>query len=219
MATFADILQGLNTRLTTGMNQPLTQLGLQMLAQSGPQANNPGFGARLGQAGMGFAQQQGQMQELQQQQMLRQIQQQQIAAAAAKQESENRARSRVQSMIQSDPNILANNPLARAVLESTGDYSAIGDLAKLGPQTPAAPRMPWQFEQKLPTGEAVQHIYDPAAGGYQAGQPFRPTAQQNVDIRGAQLGLGQQRWESEQQFKESQAAERASQFQQTLGQR
>lgn len=219
MATLTEMLSGTGGRLGQAFNDPWTQLGMQMLQASGPQANDPSFGARFGQAGAGFMQAQQQAAQLQQQQLLRQVQMGQLAKQARSQETEEQARKRMMEMIAQDPTMLANNPLARAWLETTGDVSGLKGLADFGPKTPGAPKMPWQFEQKLPTGEAVQHIYDPESGGYQAGSPYRPTAQQNVDIRGAQLGLGRQQWETEMQFKERQAAEKAQQFQQSLGQR
>ncbi|MBI6887215.1 hypothetical protein [Pseudomonas putida] len=112
---FSDLLTG------DGLNQlfqnPAMLAGLQMLAQSGPQAGNPGFGQRLGAAGINTVQQLQQQQHSQALQQYRsammQQQQQQLAlqqqAAQAKADQQQR-----QAQALQDPQLQAAlGPLAR----------------------------------------------------------------------------------------------------------
>ena len=55
MAGFADAFSAEN--IGNLMNDPRMLMGLAMMQQSGPQAGNPGFGQRFGQAGLGAMQQ------------------------------------------------------------------------------------------------------------------------------------------------------------------
>ena len=86
MAGFADAFSAEN--IGNLMNDPRMLLGLQMLAQSGPQQGNPGFGQRLGTAGMNTVQQMQQAQHSQQlnayRQQMAQLQAQQMQMAQAK---------------------------------------------------------------------------------------------------------------------------------------
>ena len=207
MATFADMFNTAGTKLDTAFNNPFMQLGLQMLAQSGPQQGNPGFGQRFGAAGLGFMDQRAQAAEAQYKQQMRQAQMAQMQREEAQRQADAATRKQLQEQVRANPSLLANNPIARAVLEGTGDYGALGDLSKYGPPKDTAPKAPWQYEQFTPTGEAVQYTYDPGTGGYTAGQPFRPTKQQAIDVQAAQVGQARQRWETEQQFKERQQNE------------
>lgn len=79
MASFQEMFSAENVQKL--MADPRIQLGMQMLAAGGPQQGNPGFGARLGQAGQGF------MQDQQQAQLMRasQLQMQQHQAQAQQQ--------------------------------------------------------------------------------------------------------------------------------------
>lgn len=215
MATFAEIMQGLGGKLDTGINSPFTQLGLQLMQAGGYQPGPITGGQRLAQAGQGFMQQRQQAQEQQQAQMMRQLQMQQVAAQQQASQREEAKRQRIMEEALRNPNLVPGSPLANAILQQTGDISGIADIAKIG-QPAGQPKMPWQYEQNLPTGEQVQFTYNPATGRHEPSQPFRPTAQQAVDVRSAQVGLGQQRWETEQQFRERQAAEKAGQFQQGM---
>ncbi|MBP5057599.1 hypothetical protein [Pseudomonas chlororaphis] len=109
MATIMEMLnQGLG-----GLNTPLGQLGTNLLAQSGPQAGNPGGGARLGQALAGMSEQQ-RAQALQQyrEQMIAQqqaAQDFQVQQARAKAEQQQR-----QQQAFADPNLQAQlGPMAK----------------------------------------------------------------------------------------------------------
>lgn len=121
---FSDLLTG------DGLNQlfqnPAMLAGLQMLAQSGPQAGNPGFGARMGQALGGTATQLQQLQHSQQlnayRQQMAQLQAQQMQMAQAKAQAQQEAQQRQQQAFQ-DP----------AVLEQMGPLARILSAAGLGP--------------------------------------------------------------------------------------
>lgn len=76
------------------------------------------------------------------------------------------------------------------------------------------PKMPFQYSMAQPTGDQVQYTFNPATGGYDASQPYRSAQQQGVDVRSAQAQERRQQWETEQQFRERQAKQQASQFDQ-----
>jgi len=78
MAGFADAFS--QESIGSLLSDPRMLLGLAMLQQSGPQAGNPGFGARLGQALGGTA---TQLQQLQHSQALQQYRRQMIEAQQA----------------------------------------------------------------------------------------------------------------------------------------
>ena len=207
-------MRGMGGQLEQGFNNPFTQLGLQMLAASGQMPGDPSFGQRFAAAGQGFMQQRQQAAELEQQKLLRQIQMGQLAKQLGQQETDAATRKRLQEMVKNNPDILANSPLARAVLESTGDVTGIAELAKVG--QPATPKQPYTFEENLPGGEKQQYIWDQATGGYRTTQPYRPTQQQAIDMRGAQFerqqglreqqaGVKQDQWQAEQALREQQA--------------
>ena len=108
MASFMDMLNaGIG-----GLNTPLGQLGTQLLAQSGPQAGNPGGASRLGQAlaGMGDMQARQMLQQYRQAQIQQAEQQHalQMQQAQAKQDQQQQWQQRLQ-----DPNFLASLGPAR----------------------------------------------------------------------------------------------------------
>lgn len=222
MATFLEMMQKANGNLGTAFQNPWTQLGLQLMAAGGQQPGDPTLGQRFAQAGQGFMNQQAQQAELQQQQLLRQIQLGQLNKQVKAQEMDEQTRQMVRDRVKSDSSILANSPLARAVLEATGDISGIADLAKIG--QPAAPKAPFTYEENLPGGERQQYIWDPSTGGYRATAPYRPTQQQAIDQRAQQFqqtqefkqqqaNTQQQQWQAEQGVREQNAsasADRAS---------
>ena len=193
MASFADMLnQGLGALTGT----PLGQFGTQMLLASGPQANNPGFGARLGQAVQGMGQQQLQQQQLEQTNMLRQIQQATMMRQMQQMKQEQDAREGVRTAVQNDPTLLANNPMARQILSQTGDVGMAGDIAKLGGGGPKPPTMKQTYDQYNPDGTVTQQIYDYQTGQYKQGATYTPTAQQRVNLeqefRPQEFGLKKQ---------------------------
>lgn len=219
MATFYEMMQGAGGQLDQAFNNPWTQLGLQMMQAGGQMPGDPSFAQRFGAAGQGFIDQRQKAAEMQQQQLLRQIQMGQLAKQIGQQETDAATRKRLQELVKNNPDLLASSPIARAVLEATGDPSGIGELAKIG--QPAQPKQPYTYEENLPTGERQQYIWDPARGGYRATAPYRPTQQQAIDQRGAQFerkqgleeqkfGVGQQQWQAEQGVRE-QAAGTAAQ--------
>lgn len=112
MGAMSDILRGINTGLE-GLNTPLGQFGTQMLAQSGPQAGNPGGVQRLGQAlqGMSEAQRVQALQAYRNQQVQLGEQQQQLAIAQQQAKAEQQQR-QVEAL--KDPNLQAQlGPIAR----------------------------------------------------------------------------------------------------------
>lgn len=222
MATFLEMLQGAGNNLNAGFNSPWTQLGLQMLQASGQMQGDPSFAQRFGAAGQGFLKQQQESAEQQQQQLLRQIQLGQLAKQVQGQDSEEKRRKMLIDAVKNNPDILSNSPLARAVLEATGDVSGIADIAKIG--QPTAPKVPYTYEENLPTGERQQYIWDQATGTHRATAPYWPPQQQAIDQRGQQFeqtmgfkqqqaGTAQSQWEQEQAVREQQAGTAAQRAQ------
>jgi hypothetical protein len=127
VAGFADAFSA--DSLNQLFQNPAMLAGLQMLAQSGPQAGNPGFGQRLGTAGMNTVQQMQQAQHSQQlnayrQQMVQQQQAQmamQQQAAQAKQDQLQRQQAAFQ-----DPAVLEQmGPLARMLAQQGLDPTTV----------------------------------------------------------------------------------------------
>lgn len=176
MASIVDMLnQGFGA-----LNTPLGQFGTQMLLASGPQANNPSLGNRLGQAFQGMGQQQLQQQQLEQTNALRAIQQATLMRQARQMQQEEERRTKVQELAK-DPNFMANNPMARQIIGATGDFGMAADLAKLQPGI-KPPTMKQTYDQYNPDGTVTQQIYDYDTGGYKQGATYTPTAQQRVDL-------------------------------------
>lgn len=190
MASFVDMLnQGFGA-----LNTPLGQFGTQMLLASGPQANNPSLGNRLGQAFQGMGQQQLQQQQLEQTNLLRQVQQATLLRQAKQMQQEEERRTKVQELVQ-DPSFMANNPMARQIIGAIGDFGMAADLAKLEPGV-KPPTMKQTYDQYNPDGTVTQQIYDYDTGGYKQGATYTPTAQQRValeqEYRPQELAVKQQ---------------------------
>lgn len=203
MASFMDMLSGLGDKIGAGyqdfsqnfdarMQQPMTQLGLQMMLAAGPQQGNPGIGSRMAQALAGYSQNAMQQQQVAQQAQLRKIQQQEIEARQQAMEGSQQQRRAVMDYVKANPNILANNPLARGILENTGDVSRLDDIAKLTGGAVPQPKTPWQYKVSNPDGTVTEHTYNPQTQAFEAGQPYKPTAQQMVDISGRRADIAEQ---------------------------
>lgn len=201
---FADYLNP--NRLQAAINNPWTQIGMQLLAAGGPQAQQMSGGQRFAQAVQGFQAQQAQQQELQMQQALRQIQMGQLQRQERKDTREEQSVEQIRNMINNDPNMLSQYPIARAVAGMTGDLSKVGELIKATqPSTVGQPKTPWQYKTTDAQGFVTEHTYDPATGRFVQGTPYRPTAQQAVDLRGAQFATGVDQFERQQSLRERQA--------------
>lgn len=215
MATFMDMFNQAGQKLDQGFNSPWTQLGMQILNQSGWQPGDPGTGQRLGAAGMGYMEQRAQAAQaarLQQQQML---EQQKIM-------SEVMSREALRQRAEQDPEFMKDQPVARAVILSGGSMSDAKNAADLGGKGAGAPKMPYHYPIKNPDGTETQMIYDPQApGGYKPGATYRPTSQQNVDLSGQRLEMqgaqgdvrlqqGAERLELDRQRLEQQASAQAA---------
>lgn len=198
MASILDMLnQGLGN-----LNTPTGQLGIQMLLNSGRMQGNPGFGQRMGNALGGMQQMQYQQQQQEMQKLLRDQTQQELLLRQYGVMQQQKQREAVREMVKNDPNFMANNPQARALLEATGDTGFAADLQKLNPvQKP--PTMPGVFEKYNPDGTVVQQIYNPQTGSYDSGPAYTPTdrmranayvqkTEQEMQLAPAELGVKQQ---------------------------
>ncbi|KJZ37201.1 hypothetical protein [Pseudomonas fluorescens] len=110
---FADILNNLGTGIGNLTATPLGQLGIQLLANSGYDPNNAGFGQRLGNSFQGMQQMQNQqaLQQYRHDTIATEQQRQQQLQAQAQAKADQRAR--YQRALQ-DPNFLATlSPTAR----------------------------------------------------------------------------------------------------------
>lgn len=183
MATFTDMFNQAGQKLNQGFDSPWTQLGMQLLNQSGWQAGDPGFGQRLGAAGMGFMDQRAQAAQaarLQQQQMLEQ----------QKMMAEMQSREVLRRRAEEDPEFMKEQPIARSVILAGGTMADAKSASDMGGKGPGAPKMPYHYPIKNPDGTETQMVYDPQApGGYRQGATYRPTSQQNVDLSGQRLEL------------------------------
>ena len=121
---FSDLLTG------DGLNQlfqnPAMLAGLQMLAQSGPQAGNPGFGQRLGAAGINTVQQ---LQQQQHSQALQQYRQQMIQQQQADMQMRQQAAQAKAEQLQRQQQAFQDP----AVLEQMGPLAKMLAAAGLGP--------------------------------------------------------------------------------------
>lgn len=188
MATFMDMFNQAGQGLSGAFQNPWTQLGMQMLGQGGWQAGNPGFGQRFAAAGQGFMQQQAQAQAAQRAQVTQQLEMAKAKAEYEKTQREQQTRQTIMERVRNDPTFMSDSPMARSILEITGDPSQLKDLGSLQPKGPGAPKMPYHYAVKNPDGTETQMVYDQSApGGYRAGATYRPTSQQNVDLRGQTL--------------------------------
>lgn len=176
MAGFSDAFS--SDSLNQLFSSPALLMGLQMLAQSGPQQGNPGFGQRLGTAGMNTVQQLQQAQHSQQLNAYRQqmIQQQQADMQMRQQAAQTKAEQlqRQQAAFQ-DPAVLQQmGPLARQLaqmglgVEDVLRANAADNLNAHRQATLA--QQASQFDQRL------SH-----QGGGQSSGPRMPTQRQVLD--------------------------------------
>lgn len=114
---FADLMAQLNHGVGNLTGTPMGQLGMSLLAASGPQQGNPGGAARLGQALQGMSQ-------LQAHQALQQYREQMIAAQQADHQlRQQQAQARIEQQQRqqdafSDPEFLATlGPMARLMAQ------------------------------------------------------------------------------------------------------
>lgn len=202
MASFMDMLNaGIG-----GLNTPLGQLGTQLLAQSGPQAGNPGGASRLGQAlaGIGDMQARQMLQQYRQQMIAQQQADQQLRqqAAQAKADQQTQWQQRLQ-----DPNFLASlGPVARQFAQlgvdpseliraTSADNLQAHRAATLQQQAqqfnerqahagaggaehgPKVPTPRQILDEPLGDGMIQRHVFDATTNGYKPyGKPFRQYA-------------------------------------------
>ena len=176
MAGFADAFSA--ESIGNLLNDPRMLLGLAMMQQSGPQAGNPGFGQRFGQAGIGAMQQ---MQEQQRQQQLAQyraamVQQQQADMQMRQQAAQAKAdqQARQQAAFQ-DPAVLEQmGPLAKMLAQAGLDPTTVL-RAQAGDNLQAHRAAQLQQQQsQFDTRQAHQ-------GGGQSSGPRMPTQRQVLD--------------------------------------
>lgn len=196
MATFMDMLnQGLG-----GLNTPLGMLGTQLLANSGPQAGNPGGGARLGQAFVGMQQQQAQQQQIEMQNQLRMIQGQEMALRAKTLERQDRQDQTMQRVLSSPEATAGMTPIQRQLM--LAGYSP-ADIAKMQPQAKQA-TPPGMFDMPDPNnpGQFIRNVVNPATGQLEQSVPFMPPQAQTAKVAQQRLEMDKDQLPIEQQFKE-----------------
>ncbi|WP_182375305.1 hypothetical protein [Pseudomonas putida] len=121
---FSDLLTG--DGLSRLFQNPAMLAGLQMLAQSGPQAGNPGFGARMGNALGNTA---TQLQQMQHSQALQQYRQQMIEQQQAEMQMRQQAAQAKADQLQRQQAAFADP----AVQEQMGPLAKMLAAAGLGP--------------------------------------------------------------------------------------
>lgn len=180
MATFVDMLnQGLG-----GLNTPLGMLGTQLLAQSGPQAGNPGGGARLGAAFQGMQQQQAGLQQMQQQAQLRQIQEQEMALRARALQRQEKRDMTMESVL-NDPTLMGQLGPQQQTAIRLG--MPIADAMKLG--QPKQPTPPGMFDMPQADNTYVRKVWNPSTGTYDESVPFMPPQAQTAGVAQERLAM------------------------------
>lgn len=127
-------LQGLRPALEQGFANPLTHAGLGIMM--GSQQGGPGAAAGFMQGMHGYNQFAGQQAQIEDQKAMRQLQAAQLARMGKQDEREDTSRKVLMDALRNNPQMLADNPLARTVLESTGDPSQLQGLGGLMPRAP-----------------------------------------------------------------------------------
>ncbi|WPN59748.1 hypothetical protein [Pseudomonas sp. P9_31] len=186
----ATILEAINAGLA-GLNTPLGQLGTQLLMASGPQAGNPGGGARMGQAFAGMQQQQAKQQQAAYQQAMAQnalaLSQSRAQDAQRKQDLTQREQAALQN-----PELLAKlDPLSRQMaelglpLDAVTKAQSMGGLqehraAMLQMQQQQQQRMAEQFQQQQ-AQSASQFAQSQARLAAEADRPKVAAPRQTLD--------------------------------------
>lgn len=127
-------MQGLRPALEKGFANPLTHAGLGIMM--GSERGGPGAAAGFMQGMQGYNQFAAQQAQMQDQQMMRQLQAAQLSRLERGDKNEEATRRAVMEALRGNPQLLANNPLARTVLETTGDPSQLQGLGGLMPKEP-----------------------------------------------------------------------------------
>lgn len=211
MATIADYLkqwgqqlnqgmQGMAPALERGMQNPLTHAGLGIYA--GSMNGGPGAVPGFLQGMQGFNQVKAQQSAEEDRKLMRELQQGQLGRLKAKDESEEARRRAVIQSLQNNPDMLANNPLARQVLMATGDPSELQGLGGLAPQA----MTPYQQESLNLRREQMQQGRDVTP--YQQAQIDRWKSQQTEMTPYQQAQVRQ--WELESQRKGAEASRGAT---------
>lgn len=173
---FSDILQG--DSLNQLFQNPMMLAGLQMLAQSGPQQGNPGFGARLGAAGMNTVQQIAQQQHSQQ---LNAYRQQMIAQQQAEMQMRQQAAQAKADQLQRQQQAFADP----AVQEQMGPLAKMLAAAGLGPDVVLKANAGDALQQHRQAQLAQQQSqFDQRQTNHGSGQssgPRMPTQRQVLD--------------------------------------
>lgn len=219
MATIADYLkqwgqqlnqgmQGMAPALERGMQNPLTHAGLGIYA--GSMNGGPGAVPGFLQGMQGFNQVKAQRSAEEDRKLMRELQQGQLGRLKAKDESEEARRRAVIQSLQNNPDMLANNPLARQVLMATGDPSELQGLGGLVPQG----MTPYQQESLNLRREQMQQGREVTP--YQQAQIDRWRSQQTEMTPYQQAQV--QQWQAESQRKEAETQRAAAMSRQkTLG--
>ncbi|MGF6693846.1 hypothetical protein M2318_003930 [Metapseudomonas resinovorans] len=198
MTTLSEILSQSGGKLDQAFQSPWMQLGLNMLQAGGYQQNDPSFGQRLGQAGMGFMQQRAEQQQAQQLAAYRQqlIDQQRAALEARQAEAQREQQMRQQMQ---NPEFLAQlGPMARALAGLGADPSQVisahsqdstqnhrrqqlalqqqrfdAQARGQGGSAPKAPTPRQTIDEPLPDGMVQRHKFNAQTGQYEPfGAPF-----------------------------------------------
>ena len=177
MASFADIMNNLNTGLGNVSTTPIGQLGMQMLANSGWTPDNQGLGQRLGQSFQGMQQVQQQQQQTQSTAQLRQLQGMELAQRMMDQQRQAKVEQAQREYLQTHsdqfPQGSAAGLAAGAGITNLAPYIKV-DQAGM-------PNKPFTFDKVNPDNTVTQMVWDPSQKSYVAGATTKPVPQQQVD--------------------------------------
>ena len=188
-------MQGMGPALERGMENPLTHAGLGIYA--GSMNGGPGAVPGFLQGMQGFNQVKAQKSAEEDRKLMRELQQGQLGRLKSKDESEEARRRAIIQSLKNNPDMLANNPLARQILMATGDPSELQGIGALG----GGGMTPYQQESLNLRREQMQQGREVTP--YQQAQIDRWKSQQTEMTPYQQAQVGQ--WQSENARKEAEA--------------
>lgn len=179
MATFMDMFNQAGQKLGQGLDNPWTQLGMQLMQAGGPQQVDVSGGQRLTQALSGF----GEMQAAT-------VARQRAQAELQRQQQMNQA---VREAVMANPNMLPNNPLAQAVLAGGGTLADLKGVDKfaVGTGSDGMAKRPWQQSRRNANGSVTEFFWDQNQGGWTEGATYMPADVQNAATARGNLEVAQ----------------------------
>lgn len=174
MATFSELFSAENVNKV--MADPRLQLGLQLLAASGPQQQDMSTGQRLSQAGLGFMQQRAATQQAQQLEAYRRAQIEAMQSNTQQRQAESQRDAELRAKMQ-DPAFLEQmGPLARLLARAGADPQQVMSAQNAG-NSQAYRDQQLQLSQERLALAQQRAMHAGAAQGQKA-----PAMRQTIDV-------------------------------------